>query len=318
MMRRIAHALPTVILVVVANFFLLQLAPGDMADVIAGEAGGATPEYMASLREQYGLDKPVIERFASYAGKLAKLDLGYSFRNNMPVLDLILDRLPATLLLLASSMAVAVILGVLLGLISALFRGRWPDNVVSTLSTLGFATPLFWVGLMLIVLFSVHWRLLPSGGMWSTDVGGGFVERARDLLAHMALPVLTLSLFYVSVYTRVVRAAVLEIVGQDYVRTARAKGLARHRIVWRHVMRNAWLPLVTVTGLEIAALLGGAVTIETVFSWPGMARLAFDAVSYRDINLLMGVLFLSALVVIAMNLLIDFLYGLLDPRIDIR
>lgn len=315
---RILQVLPTVAVIVVLNFFFLRLAPGDLAEVIAGEAGSATPEYMAMLRQQFGLDRSLSEQFVSYLTELAHLNLGYSFRNGMTVLDLILSRAPNTILLMLASLSLAIVLGVVFGMISAHWRGRWPDAVLNGLSTIGFATPLFWVGLMLIVLFSVELRWLPSGGMYDIEANLSGLAFVADVATHMILPVLSLAFFYVAIYTRLARSAMLEVQELDFVRTARAKGLGPLRVSVRHVLRNALMPLVTVTGLQLGALLSGSVVVETVFAWPGMGRLAFDAVFQRDINLLLGVLLFSSALVIVSNLITDLIYAALDPRIDIR
>ncbi|WP_331303638.1 ABC transporter permease [Methylobacterium oryzae] len=315
---RCLQAVPTVIAIAVLNFFFLRLAPGDLVDTMAGEAGAATPEYMAMLRQLYGLDQPVWTQFLHYLSRLAHLNLGYSFRNSTTVLDLILSRLPNTALLMLSSLAVALVGGVALGTIGARWRGRWPDALISAISTVGFATPLFWIGLMLIVLFSVHLRWLPAGGM--TDVEGGRtgLPYLLDVARHLVLPVFSLAVFYVTIYARMTRSAVLEVRELDFVRTARAKGLAPRKVMSRHVLRNALLPIVTMTGLQFGTLLSGSVVIETVFAWPGMGRLAFDAVFQRDLNLLLGVLLFSSCLVVVSNLCTDLLYSVLDPRIEVR
>lgn len=316
--RRLLLMVTTLFLVIVVCFSLLKAAPGDLADAIAGDVGSASPEFMAALRHQYGLDQPVLVQFAHYLAHISVLDFGYSFRNGMPVFELILSRLPATLLLTVTAIAFALVAGILAGLLAAYQRGRWPDALLSILTTIGFATPLFWVGLMFILLFSVVLRLLPSGGMISTDFSGDALARVLDMARHLVLPALTLSLFYVSIYARVVRTSVIEVLNAEFVRTAHAKGLSRARIVTRHVLRNALLPLVTITGLEFGALLSGTITVETVFSWPGMARLAYEAVGYRDVNLLMGILILSALLIVIVNFSLDVIYVLIDPRITVQ
>jgi len=315
---RVVQVVPTILAIVVLNFFFLRLAPGDLAEVMAGEAGSATPEYMAMLRQQFGLDEPLAIQFFKYMGQLFQLNLGYSFRNSMPVLDLILTRAPNTALLMLSSLVLAVALGILFGAISAQWRGRWPDGVLSAFSTIGFATPLFWVGLMLIVLFSVELRWLPAGGMRDLQQVHTGLAAVGDVALHMVLPVLSLAFFYIAICTRLTRSAMLEVQELDFVRTARAKGMAPLPIAVRHVLRNALLPIVTMTGLQLGTLLSGSVVIETVFAWPGMGRLAFDAVFQRDINLLLGVLFFSSFLVIVSNLATDLVYALLDPRIDVR
>ncbi|KAF1021620.1 MAG: Dipeptide transport system permease protein DppB [Paracidovorax wautersii] len=271
---------------------------------------------MEELRRQFNLDQPALAVFGQYLQNLVHLNLGFSYRHGMPVADLVLERVGPTLLLMLASIALALVVGVLLGVVSARYRGSWLDEAISTLSTLGFATPVFWAGLMLIVLFSVHLRWLPASGMQT--IGGpplSSVAGWTDLLRHLALPALTLSFFYLSVYVRITRSAMLEVYGLDFVRTARAKGLSELRVSIRHVLRNALLPVVTITGLQLGSLLGGSIVVETVFSWPGLGRLAFDAVFQRDINLLLGIFLFSSLLVVLMNLAIDVLYAFLDPRI---
>lgn len=314
--RRLLQLVPIVFLIILVTFALLRLAPGDLADVIAGESGSATPEYMAQLRSQFNLDLPASTVFFNYLGNLLHFDLGFSFRHGMPVADLIVDRVGPTLVLMLTSITLATVIGVALGVLSARYRGSLLDEAISTISTLGFATPVFWVGLVLIVVFAVNLRWLPSAGM--SSIGGppltswaGIV----DLLRHLILPAATLAFFYLSIYVRVTRSAMLEVYGLDFVRTARAKGLSESRVAIRHVLRNALLPVVTLTGLQLASLLGGSIVIETIFAWPGLGRLAYDAVFNRDINLLMGVFLFSSLLVVLMNLFVDILYAVLDPRI---
>ena len=313
--RRLLKALPLLLAVVVFNFILLKLAPGDAAEVLAGESGASTPEYLAELRARFGLDRPFHIQLGNYVWKLAQLDLGYSFRHNQSVLQLILGRLPATLLLMASGLLVAVTLGGWLGVMASRKVNSLRDNLISLFAMLAFATPVFWMGLMMIVLFSVHLGWLPSGGMESIGAGHQGLARVLDVARHMIMPVATLSLFYVAVYTRIMRASMLEVFNQDYVTTARAKGLSERRITVRHVLRNALLPVVTLVGVQIGGMLGGSVLVETVFSWPGLGRLAFEAVFQRDLNLLLGILLLCSFVVILANIAVDLAYSWLDPRI---
>jgi len=314
--RRLLQLLPIALLIVLTTYILMRLAPGDMADVIAGESGAATPEYMAQLRSQFSLDLPAGTVFLNYLRNLLHFDLGFSFHNSMPVADLILERVGPTLVLMLTSLGIAATLGVALGVVSARYRGTWLDEVISALSTIGFATPVFWAGLVLIVVFSVHLKWLPSAGM--SSIGGPPVTTLTGLLEHiryLLLPALTLSFFYLAIYVRITRSAMLEVYGLDFVRTARAKGLSELRVSLKHVLRNALLPVVTLTGLQLASLMGGSIVIETIFAWPGLGRLTFDAVFYRDINLLLGVFLFSSLLVVLMNLLVDILYAFLDPRV---
>jgi peptide/nickel transport system permease protein len=231
------------------------------------------------------------------------------------VLQLVLGRMSATLLLMAGAISLAVLIGTALGIAASRKVNSLRDALISIFALLTFATPVFWLGLMLIVLFAVQLGWLPSSGMETVGAGYRGVARVLDIGRHMTLPVLTLALFFVALYTRVMRASMLEVFNQDYVRTARAKGLSERRIAMRHVVRNALLPVVTLFGLQLGTMLGGSVLVETVFSWPGLGRLAFEAVAQRDINLLLGILLLCSFVVIAANILVDIAYAKLDPRI---
>lgn len=315
-LKRLANMVAVVIGIAVINFFLLQLAPGDAAQVLAGEAGSATPEYMAALRKQFGLDQPLYVQFLRYIGNVLTFDLGFSFRHGMKVSELILGRLPATLLLMGASIGLAAVLGVAAGFVAARNAGRVTDTVISAIALLFYATPVFWIGLMLIVVFSVWLDLLPVGGMTAVEAGHTGLALVADVVRHMILPSVTLGLFYLAVYARLTRAAMLEVVTQDYVRTAVAKGVRPRRIAFRHVLRNALLPIVTMLGIQIGSVLGGAVLVETIFSWPGLGRLAFEALFQRDLNLLLGILLCSSIVVVVVNLLVDMLYTTLDPRIE--
>jgi peptide/nickel transport system permease protein len=313
--RRLLQAVPVVAAILVLNFLLLHLAPGDAAQVLAGEAGSATPEYMAQLRQRFGLDRPLLVQLVLYLKQMIVLDLGFSFRHSMPVLDLILGRLGPTLLLMVTTFTLAVSAGVSLGLLAAARAGRWQDTLISVLALVSYATPLFWVGLMLIVIFSVKLDWLPTSGM---ETVGAFYEgwpRVLDVARHLVLPALSLSLFYLALYVRLMRAAVLGQTGMDYVTTARAKGLGEVRITLSHVLRNAILPVVTVAGVQVGGLLGGSVVVESVFAWPGLGLLAFQSLFARDFNLLLGIFFLSACLVVALNLVVDVVHMLLDPRI---
>lgn len=316
--KRLLQAVPVLLTIVVFNFLLLQLAPGDAVDVLAGEAGSATPEYMMELREKFGLDQPIYVQLAVYVKNAVQFDLGYSFRQDMPVTQLIFDRLGATMLLMVTTIIVSIGSGIILGVLAARGLNTWRDTAISILALVSYATPLFWIGLMFIVVFSIHLRWLPTSGMITV---GAFYEGwdlVVDIARHMVLPVLTLSLFYMATYTRLMRAAMLEQAGMDYAVTARAKGLSEGRITRRHVFRNALLPVVTLGGVQIGSLLGGSVIVEAVFGWPGLGLLAFEALFARDLNLLLGIFFFSACLVILVNLIIDVLYSFLDPRIDLR
>ena len=315
--RRLLHALPTLLVIVVLNFTLLQIAPGDAADVLAGEAGAATPEFMVQLRHKFGLDQPLYRQLLAYLKNVFTLDLGYSFRHGSTVAALILSRLGPTLLLMLSVFALSVGFGVLLGMIAARNLNRWRDNLISLLSVLAYATPLFWLGLMLIVVFSITLGWFPTSGMQQIAAFHEGPRKLLDIAHHLVLPAITLTMFYLALYTRLMRASVLEQASMDYVVTARAKGLTEKQIAWRHVLRNAALPVITMAGIQFGGLLGGAVVVETVFAWPGMGLLAFDSLFARDLNLLLGIFFISACLVVLVNLLVDIAYNWLDPRIGL-
>jgi peptide/nickel transport system permease protein len=317
-LRRLLQAVPTVLVIVALNFLLLQLAPGDAADVLAGEAGSATPEFMAQLREKFGLDQPVGVQLLLYMKQIVSFDLGYSFRHGMPVADLILSRLGPTLLLMVTVFALSVGAGALLGSLAARNLNRWQDNMISMLTVLAYATPVFWAGLMLIVVFSIKLGWFPTSGMQQVAAFHEGAAKVRDIAHHLVLPAFTLTMFYMALYTRLMRASVLEQSSMDYVVTARAKGLTERQIARRHVLRNALLPVVTMAGVQAGALLGGAVVVETVFAWPGLGLLAYESLFARDLNLLLGIFFVSTCLVVLVNLIVDLAYSFLDPRIELR
>lgn len=317
-LRRLLQAVPTVLVIVALNFLLLKLAPGDAADVLAGEAGSATPEFMAQLREKFGLDQPVAMQLLLYMKQIVTFDLGYSFRHGMPVADLILSRLGPTLLLMVTVFGLAVGAGALLGSLAARNLNRWQDNMISMLTVLAYATPVFWAGLMLIVVFSIKLGWFPTSGMQQVAAFHEGWAQVRDIAHHLVLPAFTLTMFYMALYTRLMRASVLEQSSMDYVVTARAKGLTERQIARRHVFRNALLPVVTMAGVQAGAMLGGAVVVETVFAWPGLGLLAYESLFARDLNLLLGIFFVSTCLVVLVNLIVDLAYSFLDPRIELR
>lgn len=307
-----------VIGVVILNFLLLQLVPGDAADVIAAESGSATAESMQQLRQHFGLDVPMWHQLGNYLNQLLHFSLGQSPRYNLPVTTLIGDRIGNTLLLMVTSLLLALALGIALGTVMATQVGRWPDRVLSVLALLLYSTPSFWLGLMAIVLFSVHLGWLPAGG--NTTIGGQATGLAAllDTARHLVLPALAMGGFYIAIFSRLTRAAILEVSRLDFIRTATAKGLSPNAVTIKHVLRNALIPVTTVAGMHFGTLLGGALVVETVFNWPGLGRLAFDSVMARDFNVLLGILLLSSMLVILANMLVDLLQAWLDPRIQTR
>ncbi len=314
---RLIKAIFVVIAIVVMNFFLIRLAPGDPAIVLAGESGAADPLFLEQLRRQFGLDRSLPEQLWLYLKGFLSFDLGFSHRQQRTIASLIFERLPATILLTMSAFAIALVGGIILGTLAARHAGRWVDSLISALALVCYATPLFWIALMAVLLFSVTLEWLPAFGM--ATVGGNLsgLAYALDVAHHLVLPATVLGLFYIALYTRLTRASLLEVGNQDFIRTARAKGVRERRILWVHQLRNALLPIITMAGLQAGHLIGGAVVVETVFAWPGIGRLAFDALLQRDYNLLLGIFFITASMVVLFNLITDLIYGVVDPRIDV-
>ena len=270
------------------------------------------------LRKFYGLDLSIPAQLGNYLWRLVRLDLGFSSIYGKPVASVILERLPPTILLMTASLSFAFFFGLVFGVIAARGVNRWPDTLISTLGLIFYATPSFWFGLMAIVVFSVYLQWLPPGGFEDIGTVQTGIWRVFDIASHLVLPTLTLGLIFLAIYLRIMRASMLEVLNLDYVRTARAKGLDETRVVTRHVLRNALLPMVTLIGLQAGTMLGGSVVVESVFSLPGLGRLAYESVVQRDLNTLLGIVFVSALLVITVNFVVDLIYARLDPRITAR
>ena len=316
LLSRIVQGLALVLAVVVLNFVLVHAAPGDPVETIAGASGGMSPELMAQLRTQYGLDKPLPVQLGVYLGKVLSGDLGYSYFFNLPVVSMIAERVPATLLLVISSVLLAFVVGTTLGVLSSRKPNGLLSQFITVLSMVGFAAPVFWMGIMLVILFASVFPILPVSGMRAVDSSGGAsVKDVIDVLYHLVLPTLTLSLVYLAQYSRLSRSSMLDVLGSDFIRTARAKGLADRVVMYKHALRNALLPVVTILGLQFGNVMAGAILVETVFNWPGLGRLAFDSVLRRDYPTILGVLLFSSIVVIVMNILTDLAYRMIDPRI---
>lgn len=313
--QRIFYALLLLVAVLVLNFSMLHLAPGDIADTIAQASGGADAEMLEQIRKDYGLDQPFIVQLGSYIGKVLTFDLGYSFFYNEPVTKLIFEKLPATLLLVITAQVLALIVGVLLGVFSA----RNPKGIVSYIVTgialFGYAAPVFWTGILLLIAFSLKIPLFPVAGMIDVTVEGGWFWQALDIAKHMVLPVITLASIFLALYSRLCRASMMEVLGSDYIRTAKAKGLSEREVVLKHALKNSLSPVITLAGLQFSAVVSGAVLVETVYSWPGLGTLALQSILARDTPTILGILFFSALVVIVGNLLTDLALRLVDPRV---
>ena len=297
--RRILVTLPTLWLVTVVVFSMVRLLPGDPAETIAGLH--ATQESVAGLRQELGLDRPLLVQYGHFLGGLLRLDLGRSTMSRAPVLDELRPRLPVSLTLAVLSMGVAVTVGVLLGVLAALRRRSWVDYLAMSTSVAGLSTPTFVLGLILILVLSVQWRLLPATGAatwW-----------------HYILPAITLGLPAAAVVARMARSSLLEVLRQDFVRTAWAKGLSRPSVVYRHALKNALIPIITISGLQFGQLMGGAVVVESVFGLPGLGKLLVDRVLGRDYPVIQGVVLVAACGFVLTNLVVDLVYSLVDPRI---
>lgn len=312
---RLVKAVFILLAILVLNFILIHAAPGDPAAVMAGEAGAADEKFLQDLRIRFGLDQPFTVQLWTYIKGAVQLDLGYSYRQQMPVAELIWDRLPATLLLTATAFVISILLGVVAGVLAAQAQGTWWDTIISTVALIFYATPLFWVALMASLLFSVVLGWLPGFGYETIGANYTGLARVLDIGTHLILPATTLGLFFTAIYMRMTRASMLEVSRLDFVKTARAKGLRNSVIQRRHVLRNALLPVITLAGLQAGQIVGGAVLTETVFAWPGIGRLMFEAINQRDYNVILGVFFVSAAMVLLFNLITDLLYGIVDPRI---
>jgi len=315
-LRRLLVAAGLMVAVLAVNFALIHAAPGDPATVIAGEMGGGDQAVIDSIKKAYGLDKPLPEQFITYLSKSVRGDLGVSYTYNRPVSSLIADRIGPTILLVLTSLLVAIAVGTLLGVFASLKPKSFASAAVTIVSLVGLAMPVFWTGILLVILFGKVWPVMPIAGMYDVrNYGATGWAAAMDALHHLVLPALTLTLVYLAQYSRLARASMLEVLSSDYVRTARAKGLNEAVVVFKHALRNALMPIVTIAGLQFGNLISGAVLVETVFSWPGLGTLALDAILGRDYPTLLGVLTFSSLFVISANLLTDLSYRWIDPRL---
>lgn len=314
--------LPMLVGVTIVAFALIQLVPGDPVGVLLGDS--ATPEQIAQMRYQLGLDQPLLAQFTGYVTNLLHGDLGVSIFKKEPVLSLILDRLPATLELAFGAILVSVLLGVPLGVIAAMKQGTGIDFAALVFAQLGVALTVFWLAILLMYVFAVQLNWLPAINRGEPLVGaiGALIFEARigplaDSLSHLILPSIAMGLQGAAMICRLVRASMLEVLNSHFVRTARAKGVRERRVVWRHALANALLPVVTVVGLQFGNLLGGAVLVEGIFGWPGLGQLTVGAISQRDFPLVQGIALSFAVLVGIINLLTDLAYALIDPRIRI-
>ena len=307
LVRRLAYSLVVLVGVLIVVFALVQLVPGDPVRIALGTR--YTPEAYDALRAASGLDRPLLQQFFGYVGSALTGNLGVSFRNGDPVAGILLDRLPATASLAAFGIVVALLIALPAGIYSALREGRIGDVIVRVTSQFGVSIPDFWMGILLIALFSSTLGWLPTSGYRP------LLEDPGGWLRHLVLPGLTVGLVAAAILTRYVRSAVLEVAAMGYVRTARSKGLPPKVVTFRHTVRNALVPILTITGIQLATILGGVIVVEVVFAWPGLGRLVFNSVASRDYPVIQGAVLLIAALFLAVNLVVDMLYAVVDPRI---
>lgn len=308
--KMIGSALILIFVVITIMFFLLEIAPGDPIQSLVGQVP-VSDEFRAQMTAAYGLDRPLPERYATYLFNIITGNLGFSYSNQQPVLDLIMGRLGNTLILTIPALVISSVLGILLGAIAARTRSKALDGGISSIAIASFSLPNFWLALLLIMLFAVQLGWLPAQGMSSFTSSGLSIR-------HMILPVISLAIAEIAFKMRIMRSSMIEVLGQDYIDTARSKGLSKNQILWRHGMLNSMLPMVSVIGYSAGFTLAGSVLIEKVFGWPGMGQLLYDSIQRSDNMIVMGVLLIITITVVIVNILTDIVYGIVDPRIRAR
>ena len=314
--KRAVMIIPQLFIVMIITFSLMHFAPGDPVEMFFGGPEGDA-ELVAQLVEEYGFNKPIWQQFLIWVGKLLHGDLGYSFVPNRPVYRMIMERIGNTLTLMLTSVVIAIVVGIILGTISAYKQYSFVDNFTRVFVVFGTATPAFWIGLMAMLVFGVWLGWLPVSGTMSLGIlDKNWSVKLTDRIWHMILPVSILSYRFMATYTRQMRANMLQVLNQDYIRTARAKGLKEMIVVGKHAMKNAMLPIVTIIGMSLGTIINGAVIIETIFSWPGIGSLTIQSVLRRDYSVIMAIVLLLGVMIVFANLLTDIVYSYLDPRIE--
>jgi peptide/nickel transport system permease protein len=314
-LKRLLQSIPLLLFVMAINFLIIHAAPGDPITYLYGASAEVSAEQLDRLREQLGLNRPIYIQFFLYLGQLLRGDLGFSVINRKPVLDLILERIPATLVLMSAAFVFSVIVGGLWGVVSAVKARTQIDYWVTMISLFGYSMPTFWLGLILILVFSLQLGWFPTMGMTTLGSELSGWSGLADVLHHLVLPTITLGTFYLAIYARLVRSSMLEVLGQEFITAAWSKGLPGRAVYYKHALRNALLPVITIAGLQIGFMFTGAVLTETIFAWPGMGGLTYQAILQRDYALLMGLFLMVSVCVILMNLFTDLVYTIVDPRI---
>ena len=315
--NRVLQAIPLLLGIILINFILINIAPGDPVTLMLGPTP-VSEEYIERVRQDLGLDKPFSTRLVTYISNAIRGDLGISYAYRQPVLKIVFSRIPATLLLMGVAYLLSAIIGILLGTISSYRPGSLIDNASMIIALTGYSVPAFWTAFLAILLFSIKLGLFPVGGMVNVRVPSEGVAHIMDVLHHMVLPVLVLTFFFMALTTRLTRGSMLEVLHSDYITLARSKGLSEKRVIFRHALPNAIIPVLTILGLQFGYMLGGAVLTETVFSWPGIGRLMVESVGRRDFPLLMGIFITTSIFAIVANLITDLVYVLINPRIRVQ
>jgi peptide/nickel transport system permease protein len=312
--RRLLFGLPTIWLLISAVFLMVHLAPGDPLTFITGEAD-MSDQQLARLRSEYGLDRPLSTQYLLYIGKILQGDLGQSYRYREPVLALIEDRIPATLMLMVPALVLFVTIGILLGTLAARAPNSAGDFAFSGLALIGWSVPVFWLAQLLVIAFALKLGWFPTQGMLNLRAASSGMGRVLDVAWHLVLPAIALGMRFLALTTRMTRASMLQVMRLDYVTTARAKGLPERVVLSRHALPNAMLPVITIIGMNIGTMLTGSVLVEVVFAWPGMGRLLYDGILARDYPLIIGIILTTSIAVILINLITDIIYAIVDPRI---
>ncbi len=314
--RRLAYSLPVVLVVITISFLLLRLARGDPAALMAGE--GASPEYVETLRREFGLDRPLHEQYFIYLFALFRGNWGFSLTYNRPVLEVISQRIPQTVLLVVTGLSLAIFVGVTLGIVAARSPHSAKDSAITSASLLFYSIPVFWLAQLFILVMGVYLRIFPIFGMYTIGLTPYSLEWGLDVIWHLILPATTLALAFLAVYARLTRAGLLEVLGMNFIVAARAKGVPEEQVIRKHALKSALLPVVTVAGIQFGLAVAGVVLTETVYAWPGIGRLLTEAVFFRDYPLIMGIFIIVSLSVVIANLVTDVIYAVIDPRITYR
>jgi peptide/nickel transport system permease protein len=314
LVRRAIQSVFLILVLILVNFLLIHLAPGDPVHLLAGQSGDE--KYYEFIRAKFGLDKALGTQLWIYLSSVLRGDFGYSLGYQQPVINVIFERVPATLLLMLSAASLSSLIGVILGVEAARRENSFSDRVINTLALLGYSAPSFSVGHLLLIVFALYLGLFPAQNMASANQELSGLNYLRDVLSHLVLPAATLAIVYLAQIMRLTRTAMLNVLGEDFITTARAKGVDENRVFYGHALRNALLPVVTVVGSDLGMLLSGAVLVETVFAWPGLGRLMIDALAMRDYPVLLGLFLLISITVAVVNFITDMMYSVLDPRIS--